>query len=482
MDKGKNWRLALVSAIQAGVLGLSGCAFTPVYEQPALPVSLAYPADSPTHDSTAAARVATLGWRDYFLDPALQELIAQALANNRDLRVLIARVDEARIAYGIRKADQLPTIGIGAVDARIALPGEINPVGSDLRISQYILGFNMGAWELDFWGRVRSLKDAALMDYLATDAARLAAMVSLIAQVADAYLLLRESDERIEIATQATVSRQKAYDMFKRRFEVGSTSRLEVAQSETLLTQAQALGAQLRQTRATQAHGLGVLTGTDSTRVVAGTPFNDDIVLRELQVGLPSLLLTRRPDIIAAEHRLKSANANIGAARAAFFPRIALNAAYGGLSTELNSLLDPSSRAWLFSPSISMPIFDGGRTQAGLELSEVRKDIAVANYEKTIQVAFREVSDALTARWWLTEQVAIQRQALAAQTERARLTRLRYDNGAASYFEVIESQRDLLNVQQQFVQVRRALLSSRVGLYAALGGGMSVGTEDGTNK
>ncbi len=482
MEKVKNWRRLCISAVQVGVLGLSGCSFTPAYEQPALPVSQTYPADSPTADSPSAPRVASLVWRDYFVDPTLQSLIVEALANNKDLRVLIARVDEARIIYGVRRAEQLPTVGIGAANARLALPGEISPTGTDALINQYVAGFNLGSWELDFWGRVRDLKDAALMDYLATDAARQAATVSLIAQVADAYLVLRETDERIQIATQTVHSRQQSTDMFKSRVEVGATSRLELVQSETLLTQAQGLEAQLRQARAAQAHGLGLLTGRQDALVTDGMPSIDQIVLGELQVGMPSLLLTQRPDIVAAESKLRAANANIGAARAAFFPRVSLMGAYGGLSLELNSLFEPSSRAWLFSPSISMPIFDGGRTQANVDLSEVRKNIAISNYEKTIQVAFREVSDALSARYWLTGQVAIARQALAAQTERARLTKLRYDNGAASYFEVMDAQRDLLNVQQQFVQVRRALLSSRVGLYAALGGGVQLGIEDGKDQ
>jgi multidrug efflux system outer membrane protein len=329
----------------------------------------------------------------------------------------------------------------------------------------------LAAWELDFWGRVRNLKDAALETYLATDEARRAFAVSLVGEVAVGYLALRELDERIALARQTIASREESLRIFKRRFEVGAIAKMDLVQVEVLLQQAQTLAAQLEQGRAVQAHALTLLVGSPLPPLPENTGLGDDAVARELRVGLPSDLLLQRPDIVAAEHQLRAAQANIGAARAAFFPRITLTGSAGTASAELNGLFDSGSRAWNFMPSLSLPIFDAGRNRANLDLAEVRRDLAVTNYEKTVQAAFRDVSDALSARHWLTEQVRIAQATLAAQTERARLSQLRYDNGSAPYFEVLDAQRELLTAEQQLVQTRRALLSSRVSLYAALGGG-----------
>lgn len=458
-------RLAIILALS----GATACSLAPTYDAPALPVAAHYPADSP---ATAADRVAAdTAWQDYFADPTLQSLIRQALDNSRDLRGAVLRVEEARAAYGIRRADQFPTIGVGIDASRGRTPADLSVTGQATTGSQYQVGASLASWEIDFWGRVRNLKDAALEEFLATDEARRAATVGLVAQTADAWLALRELDERIVLARDTIATRQESFRIFSRRFEVGATSRLDLAQVETLLTQAQALGAQLEQARALQAHALALLVGAPVDLPPAATRLDDALILHELAAGLPSDLLIQRPDIAAAEHRLKAANANIGAARAAFFPRVALTAAAGTASAALDGLFEPGSGAWRFSPSLSLPIFDAGRNRAALDLAEVRRDLAVANYEKTVQQAFREVADALAARRWLDEQLRIQRAALAAQAERARLAKLRYDNGAARYLEVLDAQRDLLAAEQQLVQTRRALLSSRVGLYAALGGG-----------
>jgi multidrug efflux system outer membrane protein len=335
----------------------------------------------------------------------------------------------------------------------------------------YDVGVSVAAWELDFWGRVRNLKDAALEQFLSSDAARRAVTLSLIAQVADGYLSLRELDERIVIARETIRTREEAFRIFTRRFEVGTTTRLDVAQVETLLTQAQTLGAQLEQARAAQAHALTLLVGTQPARLSERSNLNDNELLPDLPVGLPSDLLQQRPDIVAAEHRLKAAHANIGAARAAFFPNISLTGFFGTASSELDNLFESGTRAWLFSPQLILPIFDAGRRRANVDLTEVRRDAAVADYESTVQKAFRDVSDALSAQHWLAEQVAIQRRALAAQRERTRLAQMRYETGRASFLEVLDAQRDLLSAEQTLVQLRRALLSSRVALYAALGGG-----------
>ena len=447
---------------------LSGCAsMAPPYTTPALPVSSAYETDR----AQDGANAASIAWRDYFTDPQLQTLIELALTNNRDLRIAVLHVDEARAAYDIQRAERFPTIGVQASKDRSLTPGDLNMTGKPLLASQYQVGLGLSGWEIDFWGRVRSLQDAALESYLATDSARRAATVALVAQVANSYFALREVDERIVLAQQTIASRSESLRIFTRRVEVGSTSRLNLTQVQTLLTQAQALGIQLEQERAAQTHALTLLLGAPADLPLGKVPMDEQQELRELRPGLPSDLLTQRPDIVAAEHQLKAANANIGAARAAFFPRIALTSSLGTASAELDGLFAAGSLAWIFSPSISLPIFDGGRRHNNLSLAETRRDLAVANYEKTVQLAFRDVSDALSARHWLSQQVAIARSALATQRERARLSQLRYDSGAAAYLDVLDAQRDLLAAEQQLVQTRRALLSSRVSLYTALGGG-----------
>jgi multidrug efflux system outer membrane protein len=457
----------------AGALALAGCSLAPRYKAPSLPVATAYPADARMQpNATTEGRIAAeTAWHDYFVDPHLRALIARALDNSRDLKTAVLRVAEARAAYGIQRADQLPTIAATADGSRARVPGDLNISGQSIVSSQYQVGAGLATWELDFWGRVRNLKDAALENYLATDEARRAITLSLIAQVADSYLALRELDERIALARQTIASREESLRIFKRRFEVGAIAKMDLVQVEVLLQQAQTLAAQLEQGRDVQAHALALLVGSPLPPLPENTGLSDDVVARELRVGLPSDLLLQRPDIVAAEHQLRAAHANIGAARAAFFPRITLTGSAGTASAELNGLFDSGSRAWSFMPSLSLPIFDAGRNRANLDLAEVRRDLAVTNYEKTVQTAFRDVSDALSARHWLTEQVRIAQATLAAQTERARLSLLRYDNGSAPYFEVLDAQRDLLTAEQQLVQTRRALLSSRVSLYAALGGG-----------
>ena len=450
------------------VLALSGCiSMAPPYEAPALPVAQHYDADDGRDGLSASAT----GWQAYFTDTRLQALIEQALENNRDLRTAVLRVEEARAAFGIQRAEIFPHLNAQAGVSRLSIPADVSPFGMPMRVTQYQVGAGVSSWEIDFWGRVRNLNEAALESYVASDAARRAVALGLIAQVADSYLVLRELDERIALAQQTVDSRTETLRIFSRRVAVGATSRLNQTQVETLLTQAQALLTQLQQARDAQAHGLALLVGKPIDLPPVSEPLDEHRMLAELRAGLPSDLLTQRPDIAAAEHRLRAAHASIGAARAAFFPRVALTGAYGTLGPELGNLFAPGTRAWVFAPSISLPLFEGGKLRSNLDLAEARRDLAVAGYEKTVQSAFRDVSDALSARKWLADQLDIAKAALAAQTERARLSQLRFDAGASTFLEVLDAQRDLLAAQQQLVQVRRALLSSRVGLYAALGGG-----------
>ncbi|MDM9560411.1 efflux transporter outer membrane subunit [Bordetella petrii] len=446
---------------------LPGCmSLQPAYQRPALPVPAEYPA-APAGGATAA----DIPWRDYFTDARLRALIAQALAHNRELRLAVLRMEEARALYQVQRADRFPGIDIDGQGMRSRVPADLSATGAALTGGQYQLAVGLNTWELDFWGRVRSLQDAALQTYLATDAARRAATISLIAQVADGYLALQALDERLLLARRTIATRAQSLQIFRRRAEAGSISRLDLTQVEVLWQQARSLAAQLEQERAAQEQALQLLAGSPlPIDTSAAQTLDDAALMRELAPGLPADLLANRPDIAAAEHRLQAANANIGAARAAFFPRIALTGAYGTASAELDGLFDGGSRAWRFAPSVALPLFDGGRNRASLDLAQVRRGQAVASYEQAIQQAFREVADALAARRWLGEQVRLLRATVALQDERARLARLRYDHGAVPFLEVLDAERELLDARQQLVQLRRALLGSRVHLYAALGG------------
>ncbi|NII11815.1 efflux transporter outer membrane subunit [Oleiagrimonas sp. C23AA] len=461
---------AIPAALAASAM-LAGCAsLAPPYRRPPLPVDTHY-ATSANVSSEEGTDAANTGWRDYFTDPTMQRLIASALDNNRDLRMATLREAQAMAAYGIHRADQFPTIGIGADATRARVPGDLNYVGQSLVQSQYDVDLGISRWQLDFWGRIRSLKTEALQTYLASDAARRATTLSLIAQVADAYLRLLELDQRAAIARQTVTSRETSYRIFRLRYRVGATSRLDLTQVQTLLTQARSLNAQLQQARDEQAHALTELVGAPLQLPTAAGALARMPAPPALRAGLPSRLLAARPDIIAAEHRLRAANADIGAARAAFFPSISLTGTYGTSSSALSGLFDRGSKAWTFLPEVSLPLFDAGRRHNNLRYSQAQRDYAVADYEKTVQNAFREVCDALSARHWLRQQLRADRDMLAAQQQRARLAKLRYDAGAARYLEVLDAQRDLLAAEQQLVQTRRAQLSNQVRLYAVLGGG-----------
>ncbi|NLX18359.1 MAG: efflux transporter outer membrane subunit [Desulfobulbus sp.] len=458
--------MVVMACMLAAMAGCSSMA--PAYKRPDPPVARTWSTAPPEADSVS---VRGLTWDTYFHDPELTRLISTALKNNRDLRMALLRVDEARSAYRIQRSERFPQISATGQGARARLPADLSPTGQAVTGSEYRTELGLTTWELDLWGRVYSLESAALESWLATEAARQAVRVALIAEVANSYLMLRELDERVQILRKSVESRQTSYRIFQRRYEVGSTSKLDVTQVQTLLTQAQTLLAQLEQQRDVQQNALRLLIGSEPDLQEEHGSLSRTTTLAPLAPGLPAELLTNRPDIIAAEHRLRAANANIGAARAAFFPRIALTGSFGSASTELDSLFRSGSRAWTFVPTVSLPIFDSGRRRAELELSEIRRDMAVAGYEQTIQNAFREVADALSTAHWLRQQLDVQLTGREAQTERARLAQLRYDNGSATYLEVLDAERNLLDAEQQVVQTRRAMLSNQVALFSALGGG-----------
>ncbi|HJV40086.1 efflux transporter outer membrane subunit [Caulobacter sp.] len=445
---------------------VSGCAAPSPFVRPALPTPPTFPG-TPTDQ----ASIGRLGWRDFFQDPQLQGLITTALTNNRDVRIAAGRLDEARAGLRIESAALYPRLDGVATSTRGRTPADLSFTGRAVTAGEYRSVLS-ASWEVDFWGRLRASRQAALEQYLATDEARRAVATSLIAQVANAYLLERAYQERIALARRTVASREESLRILRRRYEVGAGSKLEMTQAQTLLSQARTAVEALSQDQEINRHALAVLAGQPvamSSGALALSAVESD---QPLPAGLPSDLLVNRPDIIAAEHRLRATSANITAARAAFFPNVTLTAAGGTASAQLDGLFQGGSRAWSFKPTLDLPIFDAGARKANLDLSEARRDTAVADYERTVQAAFRDVSDALAQRRQLAAQIVDARDMLAALRERARLADLRFANGRSTYLEVQDAQRDLFETEQAVVQLRLGYLASGVALYAALGGGL----------
>jgi multidrug efflux system outer membrane protein len=471
MMKKLTLRTSAAVLLAAGVL--SGCSMAPVYQRPAAPVAAEFPLNPATPAQDARNAVDT-GWREFFTDERLQQLIARALENNRDLRTAALRIEEARAAYNIQRADRVPNLNIGLSETRGRTPGFATPSGQAVVGERYDANLSMSAFELDFFGRVKSLSDAALASYLASDEARQAAQISIVAEVAKAYFTERSYAEQFSLAQRTYEARRRTYELTQQRVEVGASSRLDLRSNETLMETARASALALARQRAQAENALTLLAGAPPTQAASGAMATDAQIdaMSAVPAGLPSDLLARRPDIRAAEQRLKAANANIGAARAAFFPRISLTAAIGSASPEFSGLFDGGNGTWSFVPQLTLPIFQGGRNVANLNLAEVRKNIAVSDYERTIQVAFREVADALAARTYLGDQVAAQRAVQDAQADRLRLLQLRFENGVASSLDVLDAQRELFNAEQQLVQARLLRTTSAIDLYRSLGGGL----------
>lgn len=467
----------------AGVL--SGCTLAPHYDRPAAPVAATFPA-APEGYATAEVktgetrRASDIGWREFFRDPRLQALIATAIDNNRDLRTAALRIEEARAQYQVQRADLLPTVNgnagyqRGQFSSLSVVPGSGN--AQTFTGSTYQVGLSISQYELDFFGRVRSLSNAALAQYFSTEEARRAAHISLVSEVAKAYLSERALAEQYDIARDTLAARQSTYDLARRRFDAGATSALDLRDNESLVAQARVSAAQLARQRAQAQNALEVLVGKPIAGIAdlpAPMKLSDERIISDIPEGLPSDLLEQRPDIRQAEQQLLSANANIGAARAAFFPRITLTANAGTISPSFSGLFDAGTKTWSFAPQLVLPIFDTGRNLSNLDLANVRKNIEIANYEKTIQVAFSEVADALVARGTLEEQVAGQAQQRDAEAARFELSRMRFRSGVASYLDELDAQRQLFNAEQALVQARQLRLVNAIDLYRALGGGLN---------
>ena len=449
---------------------LSGCSLMPNYQRPSAPIPAAWPDSVKLKVST---QLVVTDWHNYFPDPRLQALIAAALENNRDLRIATARIAEARAQYGVQRADRFPNLNLAGTRTASLTPASASLTGNAVHSQRYDVAVSLVSYELDFWGRVSSLNAFAKASYFSTEAAQRAFSFSLIADVANAYLSLLEMQERTALTDATVKARAKTRELVSRRRELGVSSEVDFLQAEGAYQAALAELASLERQHAAAENLLNLLLGQTMSEIKdlpAGRTLADQGITPELIAGLPAEVLLQRPDVLAAEQKLIAANANIGAARAAFLPRISLTGSAGTASRTLEGLFDAGSGAWSFLPSISIPLFSGGRTSANVDLAEARKVIAVAEYEKTIQQAFREVADLLSASVKLTEQLAAQAAHSRAQKERLRLVEARFNAGIVSHLEVLDAQREAYTAEQGEIQVRRVWLTAATQLYKALAG------------
>jgi len=452
---------------------LCGCPRTSQYARPGLPVPAAWPESSGAEAGAPGAPAAgDLKWQEFFTDQRLQSVIDLALANNRDLRVATLNIEKVQALYRIQRTEQYPTIVASASGDAYRVPRTLSGADDNETVAQYTVGLGMAAWELDLFGRIRSLKSRALEQFLATEQARSATQISLVAAVANSYLALAADRENLRLAQVTLDAQQASYELILRIRELGMASDLELRQAQSQVDAARVDIARYSGQVALDENALNLLVGTPVTSAMLADDLSKIAELKEVAPGLPSDLLLRRPDILAAEHQLKAANANIGAARAAFFPRIALTAAAGIVSSDLTNLFKPAAGTWNFAPQAALPIFDSGARKAGYTVATVDRDIAVAEYERAIQAAFREVSDALSLRTTLASQQQALQALIEALQETYRLSDARYKGGIDSYLSVLVAQRSVYAAQQQMVGLRLARLSNLIILYKVLGGGV----------
>ncbi len=466
---------------------LAGCSLAPEYQRPEAPIAQNWPdqplmrgTDQPGSQPPSAVApeqgvaAADIGWREFFRDPQLQSLIELALDNNRDMRIAVQRIEEARALYGVQRGEQFPSIGVGVTGTRQRTPEDLRFGGSDTPAitSQYQGGLALTAFEIDLFGRLRNLSEAARQQYLATEQARRTVHINLIGQVAQAYFTLRAAQTQLDLTQQTLDSRSASFDLVNQRFEGGVSTELELNQSRTLLNTATSDLALFTRQRARALNALVQLIGQPlPADLPEPLPFGSEQLVATVPAGLPSDLLARRPDIQAAENTLRGANANIGAARAAFFPTLSLTGNFGSASSTLGGLFESGTGAWAFTPQIAIPLFAGGSLRAGVDLARARDNIAVAQYEQAIQQAFREVADALAGEATYESQLTSLRALEAATSRSVDLSNLRYEGGIDSFLQVQTAQVDYFNAQQTLVQTGLDSLINRTELYKALGGG-----------
>lgn len=451
----------------------AGCTLAPKYARLVAPV----PAEWPTGAAYTGTRNATNtldslgpGWREFFTDEKLREVIAVALKNNRDLRVAALNVDRARAMYGIQRAGLWPAVDATGSGSRQRVPADLSSSHSRQTVSRYDVSLGVASWEIDFFGRIRSFKDRALQEYMATEQARRSAQILLVSSVADAYLALAADRENLALAETTLKTQQGAYDLVKKRYDLGLAPELDLFRAQTPLEVARRDVALYRQRAAKDENALNLLAGSPIAGELLPEKLSGLTSPQGVRPGMPSEVLLSRPDVVQAENLLKAAHADIGAARAAFFPRISLTAAVGTASSELSGLFKSGSGVWSYAPQIVMPIFDA-RTWSAHRAAKVQREIAVTQYESAIQNAFREVADTLAVRGTMDEQLAAQESLVHACAETYRLASSLYEKGISSYLEVLDAQRSLFAAQQALVFLRLEALASQVRLYAVLGGG-----------
>lgn len=457
------------SALLLGLL--SGCSFIPAYHRPALPVTNQYPVAGGSGPAAAS-----IGWRDFFQDPALQDLIALSIANNRNLRVSVLNVEEAQAQYRVDRAGLFPTIdGAGEEIAQRTSAG-LTTSGAGITSHEYSLGAQTVSWELDLFGKIRSQAESAHQTYLSDADTMLSARIALVAQMASEYYTWLADRESLKIAQDTAAADQKSLQLTQLEAANGTTTAIAVAQAQTTYDTAMADVAQFQRQTAQDMDELVLLAGAPLPAALvqkmdAVSQLSNEPPLPRVPAGLPSDLLTRRPDIRAAEHELLAANANIGAARAAFFPSISLTANGGVASSSLSSLFSGGTTAWLFEPQITLPIFTGGANLANLDLAKLEKQAQIANYEATIQSAFHDVSDALVARQTYVDQVQAEQNLVAADTRYYTLAQMRFNAGIDNYLNVLLAQDSLLSARLTLVSLQLAQQQNEITLYKALGGG-----------
>lgn len=455
---------ALAAALLAA---LSGCSLIPNYQQPASPVAAQWDTVDTQHSA-----VVLPDWREFFQDQQLQSLIETALHNNRDMRIAALNVDAFRVQYRIQRSARFPSVDAGGGANRQRIPGNMNPAGNDSTInSQYSADLGITAWELDLFGRLGSLRDQALETYFASEQAQRSTQLSLIASVATAWLSLQADQEALQLVRDTLATYEDSLRLVERSYDAGVASLLEVQQARTSTSSARVSLAQFERQSAQSRNALNLLLGGEPDIDISTPVPLKHFKFAELPVGLPADLLQRRPDILQAEYELKAANANIGAARAAFFPSISLTATAGSLSPDLSGLFDSGSGSWLFKPSINLPIFNAGRLRANLDYSEIQKDIRVASYEKAIQTAFQEVADGLSNRMTYKQQLIAHDELVQSGEEYYTLADRRFIEGIDNQLTRLDAQRLLFDAQQQRISTHFAQLASEINLYKALGGG-----------
>ena len=450
-----------------------GCTLVPEYTRPAAPVPADWPTGAAYHETKAAASAPTaveLPWREFFTDGRLQEIIAIALNNNRDLRLSALNVERARALYGIQRAELLPTANAVGIGSKERIPADLSSSGRVTTAERYSVNLGISSWEIDFFGRIRSLKDRALEEYLATDQARRSAQILLVSAVANAYLSLAADRDALKLVTSTLETQEASYKLIRKRYDVGVASELDLRRAQSQVDAAKGDVARYTQLAAQDENALNLLVGSSLPTALLPANLGGVRSLKEISSGLSSELLLHRPDVLAAEHRLKAANANIGAARAAFFPRISLTTAIGTASADLSGLFKEGSGTWGFAPQIAIPIFDA-RTWSAYDVTKVDREISVAQYEKAIQTAFREVADALAVKGAVNLQIAAQQSLVDAVSETYRLSYARYTKGIDSYLSVLDAQRSLYGAQQGLIVLQLVRFANQVTLYKVLGGG-----------